>query len=72
MSALILLSSFFIENSTNVYEEQSLGVFHDIEDEFETSGPRMSVWSRYMLALLGSLHFASFLLCGGWLLELCK
>uniref|UniRef100_A0A8H7Y882 Potassium transport protein n=1 Tax=Psilocybe cubensis TaxID=181762 RepID=A0A8H7Y882_PSICU len=40
--------------STNVYEEQSLGVFnpldHDIEDEqdFVASGPRMNVWSRYL------------------------
>ncbi|KAF8806550.1 TrkH-domain-containing protein [Phlegmacium glaucopus] len=38
--------------STNVYEEQSLGVFHDEEEEaeegFEISGPRMSVWSRYL------------------------
>jgi len=40
--------------STNVYEEQSLGVFHDndiddgIDEGFETSGPRMSVWSRYL------------------------
>lgn len=38
--------------STNVYEEQSLGIYHDDEDEgeegFETSGPRMKVWSRYV------------------------
>jgi len=38
--------------STNVYEEQSLGIFHDNkveeEEEFETSGPRISVWSRYL------------------------
>ncbi|KAF9560954.1 hypothetical protein CPC08DRAFT_750168 [Agrocybe pediades] len=39
--------------STNVYEEQSLGVFHadpDPNDEqsFEASGPRMNVWSRYL------------------------
>ncbi|PPQ87456.1 hypothetical protein CVT25_008192 [Psilocybe cyanescens] len=40
--------------STNVYEEQSLGVFnphdHDMDDEedFEASGPRMNVWSRYL------------------------
>ena len=39
--------------STNVYEEQSLGIFHDNEEEedeekFETSGPRMTVWSRYL------------------------
>ena len=46
--------SFESVRSTNVYEEQSLGIFHDIDDEdeaeegFETSGPRMSVWSQYL------------------------
>ncbi|KAF8891820.1 cation transport protein-domain-containing protein [Infundibulicybe gibba] len=39
--------------STNVYEEQSLGVFDDEdesddEDDFEPTGPRMTVWSRYL------------------------
>jgi len=38
--------------STNVYEEQSLGVFHeqalDEENTFEPSGPRLTVWSRYL------------------------
>ncbi|OJA08528.1 hypothetical protein AZE42_02448 [Rhizopogon vesiculosus] len=39
--------------STNVYEEQSLGIHthkDDSEDEdaFSTSGPRMTVWSRYL------------------------
>lgn len=38
--------------STNVYEEQSLGIFKDDEEpenEFEPSGPsRMHVWSRYL------------------------
>ncbi|KXN87472.1 Low-affinity potassium transport protein [Leucoagaricus sp. SymC.cos] len=40
--------------STNVYEEQSLGVFEDVdedlnEENFETSGPsRVNVWSRYL------------------------
>ncbi|KAH8828423.1 cation transport protein-domain-containing protein [Flagelloscypha sp. PMI_526] len=39
--------------STNVYEEQSLGIFkgHDEEEDdenFETHGPRMTVWSRYL------------------------
>ncbi|KDR75691.1 hypothetical protein GALMADRAFT_248309 [Galerina marginata CBS 339.88] len=40
--------------STNVYEEQSLGIFNpdnpDAENEgtFEPSGPRMNVWSRYL------------------------
>lgn len=41
--------------STNVYEEQSLGVFHhddpDPDDQvegFEASGSRMTVWSRYL------------------------
>lgn len=48
-------TSFQSVRSTNVYEEQSLGIFHDAEDEeeaeegFETSGvPRISVWSRYL------------------------
>ncbi|KAG1782036.1 cation transport protein-domain-containing protein [Suillus placidus] len=39
--------------STNVYEEQSLGIYKDddhSEDEnaFSTTGPRMTVWSRYL------------------------
>ncbi|KIM40298.1 hypothetical protein M413DRAFT_176376 [Hebeloma cylindrosporum] len=37
--------------STNVYEEQSLGIFNeevDEEEDFEPSGPRMTVWSRYL------------------------
>lgn len=39
--------------STNVYEEQSLGIYnddYDLEDEnaFSTTGPRMTVWSRYL------------------------
>lgn len=38
--------------STNVYEEQSLGIFHneefDEEHAFNPSGPRFSVWSRYL------------------------
>lgn len=39
--------------STNVYEEQSLGVYpddddSDDEDEFVPSGPRMTVWSKYL------------------------
>ncbi|KAF9464972.1 cation transport protein-domain-containing protein [Collybia nuda] len=38
--------------STNVYEEQSLGVFPSEEDldevDFEASGPRVTVWSRYL------------------------
>ncbi|KAF8967965.1 cation transport protein-domain-containing protein [Flammula alnicola] len=42
---------FFSVRSTNVYEEQSLGIFdaheHDV-DTFEPSGPRMTVWSRYL------------------------
>jgi len=46
------LTPFQSVRSTNVYEEQSLGIFYDNEDEpeewFETSGPRMSVWSRYL------------------------
>ncbi|KAE9400631.1 hypothetical protein BT96DRAFT_965214 [Gymnopus androsaceus JB14] len=39
--------------STNVYEEQSLGVFRNAEDddedpEIQLTGPRMTVWSRYL------------------------
>jgi hypothetical protein len=38
--------------STNVYEEQSLGVFRDDDEEdedgFQTVGPRVTVWSRYL------------------------
>ncbi|THV06206.1 hypothetical protein K435DRAFT_773402 [Dendrothele bispora CBS 962.96] len=37
--------------STNVYEEQSLGVFRDDdedEDNFEATGSRVTVWSRYL------------------------
>lgn len=40
--------------STNVYEEKSLGIFDaheeesDGESEFQASGPRMTVWSRYL------------------------
>ncbi|KAG2038690.1 cation transport protein-domain-containing protein [Suillus americanus] len=38
--------------STNVYEEQSLGIYDydESEDEnaFSTAGPRMTVWSRYL------------------------
>lgn len=38
--------------STNVYEEQSLGIFHngleDDEDTFEAHGSRVTVWSRYL------------------------
>ena len=73
MSAFILLSPIFLKSvrSTNVYEEQSLGIFHDIEDEieegFETSGPRMSVWSRYLaMHARRQLAFGKFsFLCDG-------
>lgn len=73
MPAFIFLSSFFLKSvrSTNVYEEQSLGVFHDIEDEveeeFETSGPRMRVWSRYLaMHARRQLAFGKFsIFCGG-------
>ncbi|KAJ3785131.1 cation transport protein-domain-containing protein [Lentinula aff. detonsa] len=39
--------------STNVYEEQSLGVYRssigDFEDpDFQVTGPRMTVWSKYL------------------------
>ncbi|KAF9222488.1 TrkH-domain-containing protein [Gyrodon lividus] len=40
--------------STNVYEEQSLGIFRnhdglsDVERAFQPSGSRMTVWSRYL------------------------
>ena len=62
---------FFISvRSTNVYEEQSLGVFHesdiddDLEEGFETSGPRMSVWSRYLaMHARRQLAFGKFSFC---------
>ncbi|KAJ3875588.1 cation transport protein-domain-containing protein [Lentinula edodes] len=39
--------------STNVYEEQSLGVYResmitDEDPDFQLSGPRMTVWSKYL------------------------
>ncbi|KAG7449729.1 uncharacterized protein BT62DRAFT_928462 [Guyanagaster necrorhizus] len=39
--------------STNVYEEQSLGIYRESEEsetesEFEPTGPRVVVWSRYL------------------------
>ncbi|OAX36883.1 hypothetical protein K503DRAFT_857719 [Rhizopogon vinicolor AM-OR11-026] len=39
--------------STNVYEEQSLGIYthkddSEVENAFSTAGPRMTVWSRYL------------------------
>ena len=36
--------------STNVYEEKSLGIFDDEEDEQEpdTNGSRVAVWGRYL------------------------
>lgn len=48
----MLVYTLFVR-STNVYEEQSLGIYKDddeSEDEnaFSTAGPRMTVWSRYL------------------------
>lgn len=40
--------------STNVYEEQSLGIFHSddqlsaAEQAFNTDGSRMAMWGRYL------------------------
>jgi len=37
--------------STNVYEEQSLGVFRDdneLEEQFQPTGDRVTVWGRYL------------------------
>jgi hypothetical protein len=40
--------------STNVYEEQSLGIFDDKDDEeededdFKPEGGRVTIWSRYV------------------------
>lgn len=39
--------------STNVYEEQSLGIYRETEEsegesQFEPTGPRVTVWSRYL------------------------
>jgi hypothetical protein len=47
------VTSMFSVRSTNVYEEQSLGVFLAEEesldeDDFEPAGPRVTVWSRYL------------------------
>lgn len=54
--------------STNVYEEQSLGVFKDDEDEdedeFEPAGPRVTVWSRYLaMHARKQLAFGTQLIC---------
>jgi hypothetical protein len=54
------LNAFFLTDpiamsvrSTNVYEEQSLGVYHRDEDDYENEfnhheGSRMTIWSRYL------------------------
>lgn len=52
-SGLLLLLIFISSvRSTNVYEEQSLGVFRDdeseAEQEFQPVGSRVTVWSRYL------------------------
>jgi hypothetical protein len=51
--------------STNVYEEQSLGVFDEDEveddDDFQPTGPRVMVWSRYLaMHARKQLAFGSF------------
>jgi hypothetical protein len=52
--------------STNVYEEQSLGVFYDkpedhVDDEFTPVGPRSIVWGRYLAS-----HARKQLSFGAW------
>ncbi|THH13668.1 hypothetical protein EW146_g6584 [Bondarzewia mesenterica] len=47
------LPSYVSVRSTNVYEERSLGIYpedeeSDAEDDFSTSGARITVWSRYL------------------------
>ncbi|KAG1746345.1 cation transport protein-domain-containing protein [Suillus lakei] len=53
MYVIMMYVSVCDVRSTNVYEEQSLGIYKDdghSEDEnaFSTTGPRMTVWSRYL------------------------
>jgi hypothetical protein len=49
-----LLHEFSSVRSTNVYEEKSLGIFENDEDDgedeedFELTGPRVTVWGRYL------------------------
>lgn len=44
----------FSVRATNVYEEQSLGIFHSddqlsaAERAFKTNGSRMAMWGRYL------------------------
>ena len=53
--------------STNVYEEQSLGIFNenstsgDDDEEFNASGNKMHVWSRYL-----TMHARKQLAFGAW------
>ncbi|KAG2073727.1 TrkH-domain-containing protein [Suillus decipiens] len=52
MYVIMMYVSVCDVRSTNVYEEQSLGIYDDSESEdenaFSTTGPRMTVWSRYL------------------------
>ncbi|KAA1476458.1 hypothetical protein DENSPDRAFT_807240 [Dentipellis sp. KUC8613] len=61
--------------STNVYEEKSLGIYENEdeeeggEDEFSTSGGRITVWSRYLaMHARKQLAFDMWWLCLGLLL----
>lgn len=46
--------TYFSVRSTNVYEEQSLGIFEEEEDNdendesFQATGHRVTIWSRYL------------------------
>lgn len=69
-SAYLSIRPYLMSNnsvrSTNVYEEQSLGVFDENEDpededDFQPTGPRVMVWSRYLaMHARKQLAFGSF------------
>ncbi|KAF9243244.1 cation transport protein-domain-containing protein [Melanogaster broomeanus] len=55
MFAIMMYVSVCDVRSTNVYEEQSLGIYRnydeellDVEREFQPTGSRMTVWGRYL------------------------
>lgn len=67
--------------STNVYEEQSLGIFPEDdepdEEDFEPTGPRMTVWSRYLAMharkqlAFGTLHVSTVLRVAQRVIQIC-
>ncbi|KAH0829084.1 cation transport protein-domain-containing protein [Lanmaoa asiatica] len=53
LPGLIVWPESCIVRSTNVYEEQSLGIFHSdqlsaVEQAFQTNGSRMAMWGHYL------------------------